>query len=64
MIHINSCAKCINYLTQQKCLAFPDAIPEPIWTGKNEHKKPYDGDHGVQFEQKDGANDDRAGRTP
>jgi len=22
-----------------------------IWTGENDHKKPYKGDHGIQFEK-------------
>jgi hypothetical protein len=35
----------------QKCAAFPDGIPDEIWLGKNDHKKPYPGDHGIQFEQ-------------
>jgi hypothetical protein len=33
------------------CDAFPDGIPDEIWTGKNDHKKPYPGDHDIQFEK-------------
>jgi len=33
----------------KKCLAFPKGIPDAIWTGKNDHKKPYNGDHDIQF---------------
>jgi len=33
------------------CTAFPDGIPDEIWLGKNDHKKPYDGDHGIQYEK-------------
>ena len=32
-----------------KCLAYPDGIPDAIWTGKNSHKEPYKDDHGIQF---------------
>jgi len=34
------------------CKAFPNGIPHAIWLGKNNHKKPYRGDNGVQFEEK------------
>ncbi len=33
------------------CDAFPDGIPDEIWRGDNDHKKPNPGDHGIQFEQ-------------
>lgn len=35
---------------EHKCDAFPDRIPDEIWRGDNDHKKPYTGDHGIQFE--------------
>lgn len=31
------------------CAAF-DLIPPEIWSGKVSHKKPYEGDRGIQFE--------------
>lgn len=33
------------------CFAFPDGIPEDILNGEFDHKKPHEGDHGIQFEQ-------------
>lgn len=33
-----------------KCRAFPDGIPDEILNGFNDHRKPYKGDSGIQFE--------------
>ena len=33
----------------RRCRAFKE-IPLPIWLGKNNHRKPYNGDNGIQFE--------------
>lgn len=34
---------------EHKCKAF-DAIPDEIWDGENDHKKPFPGDKGIIFE--------------
>jgi hypothetical protein len=35
-----------------KCKAYPKGIPVEILTGDANHKKPFKGDHDIQFEQK------------
>ncbi|MDP2217388.1 MAG: hypothetical protein Q8J68_08890 [Methanolobus sp.] len=34
------------------CDTFPDGISVEIWGGGNNHREPYPGDYGVQFEQR------------
>jgi len=54
LIAFNSCTKCKHFDFNNKdantCKAFPKGIPDEIFLGKNDHKKPYFGDNGIQFE--------------
>lgn len=47
------CAICKHYNSDLKCLAFPDGIPWDILVEQHNHRKPYIGDCGVQFEPND-----------
>ena len=47
-----SCLNCkaFHFNDWGTCDAFPDGIPTEITFGAVNHFKPYEGDHGVQFE--------------
>ena len=49
-----SCLKC-KHLNKDEisCKAFPDVIPQDILASVFDHRKPFRGDHGIQFEPKD-----------
>ena len=50
------CGKCIHFhrthriFSKNTCDAFTGSIPVEIWRGDSDHRKPYPGDHGIQFE--------------
>jgi len=47
------CNKCKHYIAGVTCRAFPGGIPIDILTGRHEHTKPYEGDGGIRFEEKE-----------
>lgn len=47
------CNRCKHRTTALKCAAFPKEIPRIILTNKFNHKQPYPGDNGIQFEEKE-----------
>jgi hypothetical protein len=34
----------------RQCDAFPNGIPMAIWKGESDHREPFPGDNGIQFE--------------
>lgn len=51
-----SCLSCKHYTkfsVPPTCAAFPRGIPEEILNGKDDHKRPFRGDNGIQYEEED-----------
>jgi hypothetical protein len=44
------CLACVHLRPGLTCGAFPDRIPVAILDGRVDHRQPYPGDHGIQFE--------------
>lgn len=52
MIGIPLCVTCKHRREGMTCEAFPDEIPQEIIALRVDHRKPYRGDHGIQYEPK------------
>jgi hypothetical protein len=46
------CKFCANYLNEQTCKAFPEKIPEAIWSGEDFHDHPIEGDQGITYQSR------------
>ena len=45
-----NCSICTHYQGDQCCYAFPDGVPELLWTGEYLHREPYPGDGGIRYQ--------------
>jgi hypothetical protein len=62
-VDISICIACDRYMPfdighpDAWCEAFPKKIPDEIFNGGFDHRKPYPGDQGVRFRLKSGGGD-------
>ncbi|MDZ4813989.1 MAG: hypothetical protein SGI99_15460 [Pseudomonadota bacterium] len=52
----DACASCAHFRSQllsgvALCAAFPKRIPAEVMAGRNLHRKPIAGDHGIQWQR-------------
>jgi len=47
------CRYCVHQRRGRGCHAFPNGIPDEILGGDYDHRRPYPGDGGIQFEPSD-----------
>ena len=51
-VRASLCMTCVHTVKGPTCEAFPAGIPQPFLNGSAEHRKPYPGDHGIQYEKR------------
>lgn len=49
-VEFSLCVMCVHKKTDATCIAFPAGIPAEILTGEHDHRAPYPGDNGIQYE--------------
>ena len=49
------CTRCAKLIREtdhdMRCLAFPEGIPDELFSSAYDHREPYPGDHGILFEK-------------
>ncbi len=57
MIVDHQCRHCIHFRVGRglpRCEAFPEGIPDAIWSLDHDHREPFAGDGGTRWEARDG----------
>ena len=47
------CVFCKHLTTRRTCKAFPKEIPKEIYLEEFDHTKPFEGDNGIRFEERE-----------
>ena len=47
---ISPCLDCKHWIANGVCTAFMEGVPDSILLGDNDHRQPYPGDNGIQYE--------------
>lgn len=65
----NQCLRCVHFdndvddpEAHPTCAAFPGGIPFEIWEDGEDHRVPFQGDNGIQFEPVPGADQEALSR--